>query len=184
VQDVAQHGLDVLVLAGIPLAVGTIAVAPSLVQLAAGSAFGSAVGPLRIVIVAAALMPVNGLLGYLLIALRRERDALWLNVIALAVNVVLNVALIPSYGVTAAAWIATSSELVILAGVLVLVRRYAGFTPALGVSLRAVAAGAVMAGAMLAVGSHPAVAVVVGIAAYALGLYALRVHRIVRPAGA
>ncbi|MDX6472618.1 MAG: hypothetical protein QOK22_1434, partial [Gaiellaceae bacterium] len=184
VQDVAQRGLDVLVLAGIPLVVATVVVAPTLVRLAAGSAFGSAVGPLRIVIVAAALMPVNGLLGYLLIALRRERDALWLNVVALGVNVGLNLALIPRFGVTAAAWIATSSELVILVGVLVLVRRYAGFTPALGIAVRAVAAGAAMAGAMLAVGSHAAAAVAAGAAAYALALYVLRVHRIARPASA
>jgi O-antigen/teichoic acid export membrane protein len=184
VHDVAQRGLDVLVVAGIPLVVATIVVAPSLVHLAAGAAFDRAVGPLRIVIVAAALMPVNGLLGYLLIALRRERDALWLNVVALAVNVVLNVALIPRFGVTAAAWIAISSELVILVGVLVLVRRYAGFTPAVGVSLRATAAGAVMAGAMLAVGSRPGLAVVVGAGVYALALYVLRVHRIARPASA
>jgi O-antigen/teichoic acid export membrane protein len=179
VRELAQRGLDVLIVAGVPLVAGTIVIAPTLIRLAAGSAFATAVSPLRVVIVAAALMPVNGLLGYLLIAMHRERDALWLNVVALVVNVGLNLALIPSYGVTAASWIATSSEAVILIGALVLVRRYAEFAPAVRVPVRAGAAGAVMVLAMLAVGSTPAVAVVVGAAGYVLALYVLRVHKLI-----
>jgi O-antigen/teichoic acid export membrane protein len=183
VRELAQRGLDVLVLAGVPLVVATIAVAPSLVHLAAGEAFSASVSPLRIVIVAAALMPVNSLFGYLLIAMRHERDALWLNIVALVVNVALNLALIPRYGVLAAALIGTASEVVILVGVLVLVRRYADFVPAVRVSLRAIAAGVVMVPVMLAVGSQPAAAVALGAAAYVLALYLLRVHKLIpRPA--
>jgi O-antigen/teichoic acid export membrane protein len=179
VRELAQRGLDLLVLAGVPLVVGTIMVAPSLIRLAAGEAFTASVSPLRIVIVAAALMPVNSLFGYLLIAMRHERDALWLNIVALVMNVALNVALIPRYGVIAAAWIGTASEVVILVGVLVLVRRYAGFAPAVRVPLRAIAAGAVMVPVMLAVESRPAVAIAVGAAGYVLALYILRVHKLI-----
>jgi O-antigen/teichoic acid export membrane protein len=96
------------------------------------------------------------------------------------VNVVLNLALIPQYGATAAAWIAMSSELVILAGVLALVRRFTGFTPSTRVALRALLAGAVMIPAMLTTQSLPAVSLAVGAGAYALTLYVLRVHRVVR----
>jgi O-antigen/teichoic acid export membrane protein len=179
VRELAQRGLDLLVLAGVPLVVGTIMVAPSLIRLAAGEAFTASVSPLRIVIVAAALMPVNSLFGYLLIAMRHERDALWLNIVALVMNVALNVALIPRYGVIAAAWIGTASEVVILVGVLVLVRRYAGFAPTVRVPLRAIAAGAVMVPVMLAVESRPAVAIAVGAAGYVLALYILRVHKLI-----
>jgi O-antigen/teichoic acid export membrane protein len=150
------------------------------VRLAAGEAFADAVLPLRVLIVAAALMPVNGLLGYLMIAMHRERDTLWLNVLALALNIGLNVALIPTYGVAAAAWVATASELVILVSALWLVHHYAGFVPSFRVPSRALAAGAVMAGAMAAVGSSMAPAVVVGFAAYLGTLYLLRVHAALR----
>jgi O-antigen/teichoic acid export membrane protein len=111
--------------------------------------------------------------------MRHERDALWLNIVALVVNVVLNLALIPRYGVIAAAWIGTASEVVILVGVLVLVRRYAGFAPSLRVPLRGIAAGAVMVPVMLAAGSRPAAAVAVGTAGYVLALYFLRVHKLI-----
>jgi hypothetical protein len=64
-------------------------------------------------------------------------------------------------------------------GVLVLVRRYAGFAPTVRVPLRAIAAGAVMVPVMLAVESRPAVAIAVGAAGYVLALYILRVHKLI-----
>jgi O-antigen/teichoic acid export membrane protein len=177
-RHLATRGLDAIVLLVVPVVAATVVMAPELVRLAAGSAFASAVGPLRVLIVASALMPVNGLLGYMLIALHRERDCLWLNVLALVLNVGLNVALIPRYGVTAAAWVCTGSEVVILAGALWLARRYAGFRLSTDVPARALCAGAFMFFAMWFTDAELAVATVVGVSAYALALYLLRVHRV------
>lgn len=176
VRALARRGVELLVLAGAPLVAAVLVVAPELVRLATGSEFDAAVSPLRILIVAAAFMPVNALLGHLVIALRREARALWLNVLALVVNVALNVALIPAYGVVAAAWVFLASELVIFASGIWLAYRYARFTLPVALPLRAVAAGALMGAAMVAVGGRPAAALPAGASAYLLALWLLRAH--------
>src|SRR5207244_434541 len=53
---------------------------------------------------------------YALIAKERQLNALWLNVVGLTLNVGLNLALVPHYGIVAAAVLTVFSELVILAG--------------------------------------------------------------------
>jgi O-antigen/teichoic acid export membrane protein len=63
----------------------------------------------------------------MLVSIDRQRNALWLNVTALSVNVALNLALIPRFGFMAAAWTTAGCELVNFAGMLVLLRRYAGY---------------------------------------------------------
>lgn len=172
----SQRSFDVLVLAAVPVALGTIATAPQIVRLVAGAKFEASVTPLRILAVGAALMFVNGLFGYLLIALDRQKDALWLNVAALVFNVGLNVALIPAYGATAAAAVATTSEVLILAGALVLGARFAGFVPALGVTVKALAAGGIMALVIAAADANLAVSIVLGAVVYVAVLSLLRVH--------
>ena len=53
---VVQRAWDVLVAVAVPLAVGGFAVAPGLVALTAGSGFAGAVTPLRLLLVAGALI--------------------------------------------------------------------------------------------------------------------------------
>lgn len=147
VRRTLQQGFDILVAAAAPLALGGLVLAGPVVAAVAGDAFAGAADALRILLFAGGLAFVNGLFGYALIARDRQRDTLWLNVTALALNLALNVALVPEYGIDAAAATAVASELVILAGGLWLVRRHLGVVPAPGMALRAVAA----AGAMTAV---------------------------------
>ena len=72
---------------------------------------------------------MNGVFGYALIAKDRQLSALWLNVSALAFNVGLNFVLSRVYGIVAAAVVTVASEVLILAGSYVLMRRYFGFFP-------------------------------------------------------
>lgn len=155
VRETVQRGFDVLVAAGAPLALGGLVLAGPVIAAVAGDAFGGAADPLRILLFAGALMFVNGLLGYALIARDRQRDTLWLNVTALTVNLALNLALVPRYGVDAAAATAVVSELVILGGGLWLVRRHLGIVPRPGMVLRAGAAAAAMTGALWAADTAP-----------------------------
>lgn len=157
VRDTLQRGFDVLVAAGAPLALGGLVLAGPIVAAVAGSAFAGAADPLRILLFAAALMFVNGLLGYALIARDRQRDTLWLNVTALTVNLALTVALVPRYGVVAAAATAVVSEVVILGGALWLVRRHLEIVPRGGMVLRAGAAAAAMTGVLWAADAAPLV---------------------------
>jgi O-antigen/teichoic acid export membrane protein len=155
VRATLQRGFDVLVAAGAPLALGGLVLAGPIVAAVAGDAFADAADPLRILLFAGALMFVNGLFGYALIARDRQRDTLWLNVTALTVNLALNLALVPRYGIEAAAATAVVSELVILVGGLWLVRRHLGIVPRAGMVLRAGTAAAVMTAVLWAADAAP-----------------------------
>jgi O-antigen/teichoic acid export membrane protein len=111
-----QAAFDVFVVLGAPLALGGLVLADDVVIAVAGAEFAGAADPLRILLFAIALAFVNGLFGFLLVARDRQRDVLRINLAALAVNLGLNVALVPSLGIEAAAAIGVLSELVILAG--------------------------------------------------------------------
>jgi len=125
-----QLSTELFVALGVPLVAGGLVLAPELVKLAAGSDFEGASTPLRILLGAGALAWVNGVFGYALIAKDRQLSALWLNVTALVFNVALNLALVPVYGIVVAAVVTLASELLILAGSYVLMRRYFDFFPA------------------------------------------------------
>ncbi len=176
-REVTQRAFDLLVLAAVPVVVGTIVAAPEIVSALAGPRFHSAVTPLRIVIVGAGLFFVSGLLTYVLIAIERQVLLLWTGLATLTFNVALNLALIPSYSYNAAASVATASELVGLVVLLVLVRRHAGYMPALEVSFKAALAGAAMVPALLVTPSNLAALIVVGAVVYGGVLMLLRTHR-------
>lgn len=141
-----QLSTDLFVILGAPLVAGGLAVAPEVVELAAGEEFGDATTPLRILLAAGALAWVNGVFGYALIARERQMSALWLNLSALVFNVGLNLLLVPRYGIVVAAAVTVASEVLILAGSYVLMRRYFHFFPAPRTLVPALVAAAVMGG--------------------------------------
>jgi O-antigen/teichoic acid export membrane protein len=176
IRDVTQRAFDLLVLAAVPVVAGTILAAPEIVSALAGDEFDAAVTPLRIVIVGAGLMFVNGLLSYVLIAVRRQSALLWVGLATLALNLALNIALIPSYSYTAAAWVATSSEVLALTCMLGLVWSAIRFVPDLRVAAKGLIAGGAMTVCLAFTPSNLALLIVVGAAAYGVALALLRTH--------
>jgi O-antigen/teichoic acid export membrane protein len=169
-----QGAWDVMVALALPLAAGGALLAPDIVALIGGSDFEGSVTPLRILLAAGGLALVNGIFGLALIARDRQMAALWLNVSALVFNVGLNLALVPSHGIVAAAIVTVASELVILAGSYPLMRRNLGFFPAPGTLAAAVGATALMAAALAPLlGAPLAVTLPLGVAVYGAALYAL-----------
>jgi O-antigen/teichoic acid export membrane protein len=173
----SQKSFDVLVLAALPIVAGTLVLAPGIVHALTGNQFGAAATPLRIVIVGAGLMFVNGLLAYILIALDRQVIVLWVAAASLVLNVGLNLVLIPKYGYNAAAGVATGSEVFGLTGSLWLVRRFAGFTPSLRVGAKGAVATAALTVSTLLLQHRLALAIVLGAAVYVGALVLLRTHR-------
>lgn len=175
-----QAAFDVLCLLGLGLAVGGAVVAGELARTLGGDGFAEAAAPLRILLCAAALGCVNGLLGNALIARGLQMAALWLNVGALTLNVVANVVLVPSHGILAAAWTAVACELGLLAGTGRLARRRLDFVPGLGSLARALPAVGVMAAILWPLRDSPvALTVPLGAVAY---LGAAVLTRAVEPA--
>ncbi len=149
-RETVQGAWDAFVLLGMPVAACGAVLAPQIVDLAGGSDFAGAAEPLRFLFCAGALAFVNGVIGYGLIAVDRQRKALWLNVVGLATNVGLNLLLVPEHGIVAAAVITVSTEVLVLAGGLWLARRHLGFVPGLGVVPAAAAAAGLTAAVLLA----------------------------------
>jgi O-antigen/teichoic acid export membrane protein len=169
-----QSSTDALVLLAMPLVAGGLVVAPQLVELVSGADFRDAATPLQILLLAGALSWVNGVFGFALVAKRRQLAALWLNLTALTVNVGLNLALVPLYGIVAAAVVTVASELVIFAGSIRLMRRHFDFFPRLRTLPPAAAGAAAMAAVLWPLREGPVfVVVALGAAVYAAVVYAI-----------
>jgi O-antigen/teichoic acid export membrane protein len=170
-----QATFGFLVILGVPLAIAGLVLSPHLIELVAGSDFDAAAVPLSLLLVAGAISFVNGLFGFSLIAADRQLDVLRVNLAGLGLNIALNLALVPPYGIDAAAASVIASEVVILGGYLVLVRRRFAFVPRLDPLARALAAGAVMAAPLVILRGQelwllaPLAPLVYGAALYAFG---------------
>jgi O-antigen/teichoic acid export membrane protein len=150
-----QAAGDVALAFGAALAAGGAVVADRLALTLGGDDFAGAAEPLRVLLFAAALGFLNGVLGHALIAASRQAATLWLNATALALNVVLCVALVPSHGIMAAAWTALGCELVILVSGRWLVLRYLGVGYSGAFALRCLPAAAIMAAAVWPLRDQP-----------------------------
>jgi O-antigen/teichoic acid export membrane protein len=157
---VIQLASDAFVIVGVPLAAGGAVLAPAIIDFAAGSRFAGATTALRLLLCAGALISLNGLFGFSLIAKARQAQALWLNVTALALNLGLNFALVPSVGIVAAAAVTLAGEVVILAGSFFLMRRHFGFFPNFRVLPRSLLAAAAMVAVLWPLRDGPAVPLV------------------------
>lgn len=165
---------DLFVAIGTPIVAGGLVVAPQLVRLLGGDRFAGAATPLRILLVAGALSFVSGLFGQSLIAGGREKWALRIALAALVFNVSLNLALVPPYGINAAAAVAVASEVLLVAAGLLLARRELGIAPRFRLLWRAGVAAAAMAVALSLVDAWPlAVLVPLGALLYTACLWAL-----------
>jgi O-antigen/teichoic acid export membrane protein len=142
---VLDAAADLFVAVGVPIAAGGLVLAPEIARVVAGDDFAAAATPLRLLLCASLPAWISGLLGYALIAGGHQRSVLVLSLAALVLNVVLNLALVPSYGPNAAAAVALGSEAFLVTGGWLLVRRHLAIAPRLALLWRAVPAAAVMA---------------------------------------
>jgi O-antigen/teichoic acid export membrane protein len=169
-----EQSMHVLLTAGAPIAAGGLVLAPAIVRAAGGGAFSGAVTPLRILLFAGALMWINGVFGFALIARERQASALWLNAAGLAVNLVLNLVLIPRYGIVAAAAVTLGSEVLVLVASVPLMRRHLGFVPSFAGAVPVLLAAAVMGGILELLRALPwPVLLVLGAAVYGVVLWAI-----------
>jgi O-antigen/teichoic acid export membrane protein len=177
-RDLAERTIDaagdLFVAVGVPIAAGGLVVAPELVRALGGDDFAGAADPLRLLLFAVALAFVSGLFGHALIAGGRQASALRLGLAALAFNLAANLVVIPAWGIEGAAAVAVASEVILVAGGFVLVRRELGLAPRFALMWRVLVAAAVMGGVLALVDEWPlAVLLALGVALYAAALWAL-----------
>ncbi len=124
-----QRAHDYLSLAGVLIATGVILFAPHIVRVIGGASYAPSTMSLRILAVAFALIWLSNLANYSLISIGRQGVLFWAACLGLAVNISVNLVLIPAYGKEGAAATTVLTEACILAAALFVLSRYAGAAP-------------------------------------------------------
>ena len=172
-----QLAVKLLTIIALPLAVMTICMAHSLVQLLGGSEYlpHGAIA-LQLMIWSIPLGWINSVTNYVLIALGRQRVLTRAFVVGVGFNLVANAIFLPRYDYRATAIIAILSELVLLVAFYRYLRPALGPVPWLEILWRpAAAAGAMAAVTWAGFQVHWVLGIAAGLLAYAAGLALLRV---------
>ncbi len=103
--------LTIIALGGVAL---TIAAAGPIVELLFGSAFAPGAEILPILMGAFVPICIGSVAGNMVTATDLQRRYVWYAGLGLLVNFVLNLALIPKYGISAAAWVTLATEAVVV----------------------------------------------------------------------
>lgn len=114
-QALYRRGTEALLGTVLPVAIAMVALAPWLVEVAFGTEYADAVGPMRVLAGALVLMVVSFWQSYVLLAAGQQRLTLIYDAVALAATVALCILVIPSEGgLGAAIAIAATSGLVVV----------------------------------------------------------------------
>lgn len=108
----AQHALNALLLAAVPLVVGVGFTAARLAALF-GPDFATAGFVLWLLVLSAAIIFVGTFFGHLIVAVNRQRSMLWAYGLTAAVSLIGYLILIPLYGALAAASLTVAAELLV-----------------------------------------------------------------------
>jgi O-antigen/teichoic acid export membrane protein len=136
-------------LLGVAVALGVVTLAPLAIDIVAGAEFEESIQPLRIQGVSLAATFLVATLGFALLSLRRHREIVAANAIALVAAGVLSLVLGEAHGADGAAIAMTVTECLLAAVYAVFVVRAGGLSLPLGVTWKVTLAAGAAAGAAL-----------------------------------
>ena len=165
-----QKSLDVVAALSPPLIVLIIGLAPQIIRYSAGHEFAEAVPVLQLLALSLVFVFLRAPLSRFQIAAGAYRPLAWMMLAMLAFNVVLNLVLIPPYGIKAAALVNLATEGLGFALQLGFVWTRLGFRPSLRYAPAIVGATALMAVWFLVFPGLPIAAGVIGALMYSLVL--------------
>jgi O-antigen/teichoic acid export membrane protein len=111
---IVQKAVDMVLVPALSTSVVIIVLAPFLVYVvSAGNPSDSSTLALRILVISVPVLFLSSQFGYLIIATGRQKELIRLNLIAIAVNVSLNLYVIPRYSFLGAAVVTVTSELLV-----------------------------------------------------------------------
>jgi len=110
--QIAIDYLTIVALGGLALA---LAAAEPIIELLYGSDYVSGATVLQVLLAAFVPICIGNVAGNMIVAMDMQRRYIWFAAAGLALNVPLNVALIPEFGIEAAAWITLATEVVVVA---------------------------------------------------------------------
>lgn len=149
--QLVNRALEFAAALSIPMAAGGIVLARPLLIHLFGSEYGSGADAFRLLLASVAFIFMHGVFGYTLLAHDRTRVLMWIQATGAALNIVLNLVLIPSHGIVGAAAATVAAEGVILTLDYIACRRL-GLDIAFGVLTKPIVASAVMVGLLLWLG--------------------------------
>jgi O-antigen/teichoic acid export membrane protein len=112
--------LTVVALGGLAL---TIVAAEPIVELLYGPDYVSGATVLTILVAAFIPICIGNVAGNMVVAMDLQRRYIWFAALGLALNVPLNIALIPEFGIEAAAWVTLLTEIIVVSLSLAMVLR-------------------------------------------------------------
>jgi len=157
-QKIIQYAFDFLVMGSMPIVAGTVVLAYPLTYLISSPEFMSnlKIGfygsdmVLQILIFALAFSFINSLFGFILVADNRQMKLLTRNAIGAALTVVLDLFLIPQFGVRGAAFSNVVTEAYVAIASFLIARHYIKFHVSLKNSLKILLSALVMAACLYA----------------------------------
>jgi O-antigen/teichoic acid export membrane protein len=148
-----QSALDYLAMVSLPVLAFSLVGAKPLLRFLLGPDFVPAAGALPILMGAYVAICWGYVAGNMVIVLGLQRRFIRYAVVGLALNIALNLALVPAYGYRAAAWVTLATELTVIGLSLRAVLREMELRPRLGRLLRVVAVAATLTAVLLALRS-------------------------------
>ena len=139
---IVDRAIRYLAAAGVLVATGTLCFGAQVIRVLAGEKFAAAAVPLSILAVSCVFSYLNAALGFASVARNRHHKMVVVSILGLVVNVMMNLLVIPLYGINGAATAYLVSELVTLCGVYLVFRRDVGLRIPVGrILVRPVAVG-------------------------------------------
>jgi O-antigen/teichoic acid export membrane protein len=167
-----ELGLKVLMVILLPIGLGFLLLADPIIELLYGAEFSAAVLPLQLLGLTVVLYGMNAFAAVVMVAQDRPARFTVVLVGVTAMNIALNLVLVPTYGADGAAVAALASAVVLAVVSLLQVRLVVGAIRVVRTFAGPLLAGLVMAGIALAVPGPAVVGVVLGIVGFAVALFA------------
>jgi O-antigen/teichoic acid export membrane protein len=118
-----QIAIDYLTIVSLGALALTLVAAEPIVELLYGADYVSGATTLTILIASFIPICIGNVAGNMVVAMDLQRRYIWFAALGLALNVPLNLILIPEYGIEAAAWITLATEVLVVSLSLIMVLR-------------------------------------------------------------
>lgn len=145
-----QLSFDFFAMTAVGFFFGALALGVPVMQVISGPEFSESGQVLKILGAAASIIFFGSLFGHAILAIHKQRVMTWGYVFVAAITITLYLALIPRYGMYAAAWITVLSEILITLITAICVYRVTHFIPNIKVLLKSLVAGGLMFAGLLA----------------------------------
>lgn len=127
--QLVNKNFKVFVLLVIPLAIGTLALAPHIINIVAGEGFESSALVLRIIIFSLVFIFFGQLFNSVLISAKLQKQLLWALLSAAVLNIILNLIFIPRFSYLATASVSVLTELWVAILGAFLIKKHLSFLP-------------------------------------------------------